>query len=155
MKVLKFNEKFDYINSEYREYDEYSVINMNILNEWKHDFDSIKRYLDNLNHDIRKHNDWIRNYVITDKYKSIIANDISLFVDTSEITIYFRDTITKQSTNLKQIKEIKTIEKVAETNPILFLELYDIYITKHKASYMDIFGKEEFKYILDTKKYNL
>lgn len=155
MKVLKFNEKFDYVNSEYREYDDYSVINMDIINEWKNDLDSIERYFEDLKHDIHQYNDWIRNYVVSDSYKSIIVNDISLFVDISNITIYFKDTITKQSTSLKQIKEIKTIEEVAENDPILFLELYEKYVVKHKAPYMDIFGREEFKHILDTKKYNL
>lgn len=155
MKILKFNEKFDYVNSEYREYDDYSIINMNIINEWKSDLDSIERYFEDLKHDIHQHNDWIRNYVVSDSYKSIIVNDISLFVDISNITIYFKDTITKQNTNIKTIKDIKTIKEIAETDPVLFLELYEKYVVKHKAPYMYIFGREEFKHILDTKKYNL
>jgi hypothetical protein len=31
MKILKFNEKFDYKNSDYREYDEYAKINIKVI----------------------------------------------------------------------------------------------------------------------------
>jgi hypothetical protein len=153
MKILKFNEKFDYKNSDYKEYDEYSVIDIDILNEWKNDLDSVERYFEDLTHDIHQHNDWIRNYVITDNYKTIIADNISL--QEKNITIWFKDTITKRNINIKTIKNIRSIEEVAETDPNLFLELYETYMVKHKAHYMDVFGKEEFKHILDTKNYNL
>lgn len=42
MKIKKFYEKFDYETSDFREYDEYSIINDDIVNDWKNNFNSIE-----------------------------------------------------------------------------------------------------------------
>jgi len=152
MKILKFNETFDYKESDYKEYDEYATFNKNITEEWKHDLNSINNYLSDLRHDFHQYNDFIREYVIFDENKKIIANRIELNFN-DEFNVYFYDDETKKSIRLDKILKIQNIDEIAEN---IFLELYDTYIVRCKANYMDIFGKEEFKHILDAeKKYNL
>lgn len=155
MKILKFNETITYKEPGYKEYDEYANINSDILRNWKNELESINEYISDLSHDLHRYNDFIREYVLFDSYKMIIANRIELSYSDKSFTIYFYDDETKKSIHLKNIKDIRSISEIALSDEIMFLELYNTYIEQHKANYMDIFGRDEFKHILDTLKYNI
>lgn len=158
MKIKKFYEKFDYETSDFREYDEYSIINDDIVNDWKNNFNSINKYINDIKHAIHMHKDFIHGYVIFSKRRDyhIIANKITMGQNFKhDITIFFSDKFSKKSIELDEIKYIKSLEEVSDEDPNMFLELYHKYIKEYKAPYLDVFDKEEFKHIIDGEKYNL
>lgn len=154
MKVQKFNEMADV---HYKEYDEYAYIDIDVLNNWKTELDKIDSTIDDIKHDIHQYNDFIKEYVIFGKNFTFIPSSIKLIKGDNHTSIIFSDTYKKFfSVNLHNINKITTIDDVAYEDPKLFLELYHFYITKNHAPYMDIFGKDEFKHIIDAEtKYNL
>ena len=155
MKIKKFNEELTDLSG-YKEYDEYSHIDMNIINTWNNDFLEINNFISNFNHEIRRYGDFITEYVVcSNRNTIIIPNEIKIKYDKNEFKNYFYDSYTGGIIQTTNIKYIKNIKEIAETDQKLFLKLYNIYIEQHKSPYMEIFGKEEFKYIFNSNKYNL
>lgn len=158
MKIKKFNEELtDY--SDYKEYDEYSYIDIDIINNWNTDFLEVNNFLSNFTHEIKKHSEFINEYVVCSKNRDliIIPSEIKIKYDNAknEFITYFYDTYNSSFIKTTSIKYIKNIKEIAETDQILFLKLYKTYIEEYKAPYMNIFGKKEFEHLLNSKKYNL
>lgn len=154
MKIKKYNELTDY--SSYKEYDEYSHIDINIINEWYNNFSQINNFISDFTHEIKMYSQFINEYVVCNNRDTIIIpSDIKLIYDDKKFKIYFYDTHTNISIVHSNIKYIKHIKEISEIDQNLFLKLYDRYIKEFKAPYMTIFGKDEFKHILNTTKYNL
>lgn len=155
MKIKKFNEELtDY--SDYKEYDEYSNLNIDIINNWNTDISEVNKFISNFRHEIRQYSDFIRDYVVSSIRGSIIIpNDIKIKYDNDELKCFFYDTYTGGLIQTSNIKYFKNISEIAETDQALFMELYEKYIKKYNAPYMDVFGKDEFKHLLTSKKYNL
>ena len=156
MKVYKFNEM-----SEYKEYDEYSYIDMDVLENWKSELDKVDDILDDIKHDAHQYSDFIREYVVFVDEKWVknlifIPSEISLNRTEYTIGVFFNDAYGRYKVNSSNIANIKNISEVANEDPNLFLKLYNFYIKEKRAPYMDVFGKDEFKHILDADtKYNL
>lgn len=153
MKIKKVNELTDY--SDYKEYDEYSNLNIDVINDWNKNLSEINIFLSNLFHELHQYKDFSKEFVICDnKDVVIIPSDIKINYS-DKFKVYFFDTHTNTIIEATKIKYIKNIKEVADTDQKLFLELYDKYIKKYNAPYMDVFGRDEFKYIINTIKYNI
>lgn len=155
MKINKFTEKFDY-DSPYKEYDEYSHIDMNQLEEWKDSLLNINKYLDDVKHDIKQYSDFLREYVIFYKDTYLISTNIVKNINSRDhIDILFYDHYKNIRININKVKDIKHITEVAETNPEIILNLYNFYVKKSKALYADVFELPKIKHIIDAEKFNL
>ena len=162
MKIYRFNE-----SQKYKEYEEYSDINMNVLksllseiNEIKIKMKEIKDKEDDIRHDLHQYTDFIRDYVVFDPSFEMGTKKPHGFFIPSEIsyeynTIFFKDTYKGIITNIKNIEKIQSLNEIAENDQKLFLELYNFYIIEENAPYMDVFGKDEYRHLLDSKKYNI
>ncbi len=161
MKIFKLHETLNYTNSNYKEYDEYSILNKEITNQWTKDLNNLNNFISDLSHDLKMYSDYISSFVIFyEKFYDnniIIPNKIKLLSDSkNKKDIFFIDDYINISINLRYVKDIKTIDEIGRTDPKLFLDLYNTYIIKYKAPYMTYFGKKEFQHILDANnKYNL
>ncbi len=155
MKIQKFNEALsDY--SDYKEYDEYSNLNIDIINNWNTDISEVNDFISNFKHEIHQYSDFIRDYVVCSKNDVIIIpNEIKLSYDNNKFKIYFYDSYKNYYMPTDIIKYFKNISEIAETDQKLFIELYETYVNKLNAPYMDVFGKDEFKHLFTSKKYNL
>jgi hypothetical protein len=157
MKIQKFNEALsDY--SDYKEYDEYSNLNIDVINNWNSDFSEVNDFLLNFNHEIHQYSDFIRDYVVcNNKNTVIIPNDIRLLYSENykKFKIYFYDSYNDIYIETTEIKYFKNISEIAETDQVLFMKLYNTYVEEFGAPYMDVFGKDEFKHLFVSKKFNL
>lgn len=149
MKVHKFNE-----TSDYKEYDTYASINIDVITNWGFELNKIDSIVGDIRHDIHRYNDFIKEYVVfTTKYSFFIPSSISY--DYVSNAIYFEDVYKNIKRNIIYTDDIISIDDIANEDPLLFMKLYNFYIIEKKAPYMDVFGKDEYKHILDSKKYNL
>jgi hypothetical protein len=160
MKIQKFNEMSD-VN--HKEYDEYANIDISILKNLVLELHKIEDTLYEIKHDIHQYNDFIGEYVVfvTERFSGsgpkmfFIPSSIGLNREKDGINIFLKDIYHRYVINIKNIETIKSVDQIANEDPKLFLELYNFYITKSHAPYMDVFGKEEYKYMIDsTEKYN-
>jgi hypothetical protein len=168
MKYIKLFESIKYKESDYKEYDEYSILTNDIINNWKNDFENINKYFDEIKHDIHMYRHFLSNYVLFGKTSRggnfneenapiiIIPNKIELTNDIyNKKTLLFEDSFTGNGIFLKNIISIKNMDEIVENYPNIFLKLYNLYIKRYKANYMDIFGKKEYQYLIKTQNYNI
>jgi hypothetical protein len=149
MKIQKFNEM-----TNYKEYDEYANIDINIIKNWTLELDKIDTIINDIKHDIHRYNDFIREYVVFVGKMFFIPSSIELHKNDS--LILFNDIYNGHRISMVRITDIKSLNDIANEDQKLFLELYNFYIIKKEAPYMDVFGKEEYKHIIDAEtKYNL